>query len=171
MIILVVNAGSSSLKYQLIDMKNEDTLAQGMVDRIGSKLSTFKYKPHHQKEILIETEINDYTEAFIQVIKALVSRQYGVIKTIKDIGAVGHRIVHGGEKFSKSILIDETVIKVLEQNIALAPLHLPANLMGIKACKHMLPQAPMAGVFDTSFHQTMPKEAYLYGYLMRHTLI
>jgi acetate kinase len=161
--ILVINAGSSSLKYQLIDSGSEKVLAKGLVERIGLAGSVLKHAPDGRDKVEIKEEIKDHTAAVSLVLKALTDKKHGVIKNLSEIGAVGHRIVHGGEKFSGSVLLSEDVMQAIRDNIELAPLHNPANIMGIEACAANLSDVPMAGVFDTAFHQTMPKKAFLYG--------
>ncbi|MEG0381902.1 MAG: acetate kinase [Christensenella sp.] len=161
--VLVINAGSSSLKYQLIDMDNEDVIAKGLVERIGIDHSVIKHKPTGKDNVEIETPMNDHNDAMKQVIAALTDSVHGVVKDLSGICAVGHRIVHGGEKFSESVLITDEVIDAIKENIELAPLHNPANLMGINACRAIMPDVPMVGVFDTAFHANMPKKAFLYG--------
>ncbi len=161
--ILVINCGSSSLKYQLIDMDNENALAKGLVERIGMDGSILTQKVEGKEKYIIKSPMPDHTEAIRLVLEALVHSENGVIKDMSDIGAVGHRVVHAGEYYSKSVVIDETVIKNLTECIKLAPLHNPPNLIGIEACKKLMPSTPMVAVFDTAFHQTMPKEAYIYA--------
>lgn len=161
--ILVINAGSSSLKYQLIEMNNNEVLAKGIVERIGSDGSVLTHKPNDKDKFVEEMAIADHKEAIKLVIKALTSKEHGVISSMDEINAVGHRVVHGAEYFSGSVKIDDKVIKALEECCELAPLHNPANLMGIQACRSIMPTVPMVGVFDTAFHQTMPKRSYLYG--------
>ncbi|MDD4081424.1 MAG: acetate kinase [Eubacteriales bacterium] len=161
--ILIVNAGSSSLKYQVMDMTDESTLAKGLIERIGIPGSCLKQTVGGEK-YMIELPMNDHIEASKQMIKALTDPDHGVIKSMDDISAVGHRVVQGGETFTTSTLIDEACIEAIKSNIPLAPLHNPANLMGIKACLQVMPDKPMVAVFDTSFHQTMPPQAYLYGF-------
>ena len=161
--VLVINAGSSSLKYQLISMANEEVLAKGIVERIGIEGSALKHKPGDKDKIVIQKELKNHTEAIGMVMDALVDKDHGVITDMNDISAVGHRVVHGGEKFSGSVIIDDEVMDALRENIDLAPLHNPANIMGIEACQAILPDKTQIGVFDTAFHQTMPQEAYLYG--------
>ena len=160
--ILIVNAGSSSLKYQLIDMDNETTMAKGLIERISIPGSRLKQKANG-REFLVELAMKDHVEACAQMMKALTDPEHGVINSMDEISAIGHRVVHGGEHFTASSLIDEACQKAIEDNSAFAPLHNPANLMGIKACQHVLPKTPMVAVFDTAFHQTMPPKAYLYG--------
>lgn len=166
--ILVINAGSSSLKYQLISMMNEEVLAKGIVERIGIDGSKLKHKPTGKDQIVTERPISSHTEAIKIVLDALVDKENGVISSMDDIAAVGHRVVHGGEKFSGSVLIDDEVMEALRENIELAPLHNPANIMGIEACKENMPDKKQVGVFDTAFHQTMPEWAYLYGIPYRY---
>lgn len=161
--ILVINAGSSSLKYQLIDIEKEAPIAKGIVERIGIEGSNLQHTPIGKEKTRVETPIKTHTEAIGAVIKALTSKYHGVINDMSEIEAVGHRVVHGGEKFSESVLVTDEVEQAIIDNAELAPLHNPANLMGIKACKEMMPNKPQVAVFDTSFHQTMPPKAYLYG--------
>ena len=161
--ILVINCGSSSLKYQLIDMDNENALAKGLVERIGMDGSILTQKVEGKEKYVVKSQMPDHTEAIRLVLEALIHSENGVIKDMSEIGAVGHRVVHAGEYYSKSVIIDETVIKNLTECIKLAPLHNPPNLIGIEACKKLMPTTPMVAVFDTAFHQTMPKEAYIYA--------
>lgn len=161
--ILVINCGSSSLKYQLLDMSTESVLAVGICDRIGIDGSKIKHKPEGKKAITIEGPMANHKDAVSYVLDALMSSEYGVIKSMDEIAAVGHRIVHGGEYFSGSVIIDDEVLKAVEACSDLAPLHNPANLIGIDIFKQLMPNVPMVGVFDTAFHQTMPDKAYLYG--------
>ena len=161
--ILVINCGSSSLKYQFIDMKTEDVLAIGLVERIGIDGSVLKHQTTGKEKITIEQPMEDHKIALKLVIDSLLNKEYGAIKDLNEIAAVGHRVVHGGESFSSSALIDEHVKKAIEDCIELAPLHNPPNLIGINACQEILPNVPMVAVFDTAFHQTMPKSSYLYG--------
>lgn len=161
--VLVINCGSSSLKYQLIDMSNEQSLAQGLVERIGIEGSVLTQKVEGKEKYMVKTPMKDHTEAISLVLKALIDEQYGVISSMDEISAVGHRVVHGGEKYSKSVLINEEVKKSIEECFKLAPLHNPANMIGIEACEKLMPKTPMVAVFDTAFHQTMPKEAFLYA--------
>jgi len=161
--ILVINAGSSSLKYQLIDMENQLVLAKGSAERIGIDQSSFKHITQGKDAIEFNTVIRDHVYAIKLVIDALTNSSHGVIKSMNEISAVGHRVVHGGETFSKAVLIDGDVLKAIHDNIALAPLHNPANIMGIEACMKIMPDTPMAAVFDTAFHQTMQKQAYMYA--------
>lgn len=163
MIILVINCGSSSVKYQLIDTENEIALARGMVARIGMSASVLTHKPHDRPEVKISGEILDHIVAIEYVVSILMSENHGVIKQATDIEAVGHRVVHGGEKFSESVLITPELMIELRSLIELAPLHNPHNLRGINACQKTLPGVPMAAVFDTAFHHKMPPYAYIYG--------
>ncbi len=161
--ILIINAGSSSLKYQLIDMDNENVLAKGNAERIGIKDSLLTHEVMGKEKFKISKNFNDHTEAIKEVIKTLISADKGVITDMSEIGAVGHRVVHGGERFKESVLIDNEVMDAIRANIDLAPLHNPANIMGIEACMKIMPGVPMSAVFDTAFHQTMPREAFLYA--------
>lgn len=160
--ILVINCGSSSLKYQLIDSVSEDVLAKGICERIGID-GSLTHQPKGKDKVKTEVAMPNHTVAIQLVIDSLVDKEVGVISSLEEIGAVGHRIVHGGEKFAASTLLTEEVMKEIEDCNELAPLHNPANLVGIRACKEIMPNIPMVGVFDTAFHQTMPKKAYLYG--------
>lgn len=161
--ILVINTGSSSLKYQLIDMTNETVLAKGLCDRIGIDNSFIKHTKINCDPVVIEKELVNHKWAMKEVIRALTDEKTGVIKDVSEIAAVGHRVVHGGEKFHDSVIIDENVMKVIRDCIELAPLHNPPNIIGIEACQNIMPETPMIAVFDTAFHQTMPKYAYLYA--------
>ena len=161
--ILVINCGSSSLKFQLIDTDTENVIAKGLCERIGIDGSRLVYSPAGGEKQIKEADMPTHTEAIKLVINALTNSQTGVIKSLDEIGAVGHRLVHGGEKFAFSTLINDDVIKAVEECNELAPLHNPANLIGVAACRELMPNTPQAGVFDTAFHQTMPEEAYLYG--------
>ena len=162
--ILVLNCSSSSLKYQLIDMSNEEVLCVGLVERIGIEGSVLKQeKDGVEGKLIVEQPMKNHQDAIKLVLDAVVDPQYGGVKDIKEVEAVGHRVVHGGEKFAGSVLITDEVKAALEECIELAPLHNPANIMGIEACEAILPGVPMVGVFDTAFHQTMPKSSYLYG--------
>jgi len=160
--ILVLNTGSSSVKYQLIEIKKEKVLAKGIVERIAIDGSRLKHKVNEKKHI-VEENVPDHNKAIDMILKILVDSDYGVIKNVNEIKAVGHRVVHGGEFFSGSVLITDEVRKTLKDCIPLAPLHNPANIMGINAVTNLLPDVPQVGVFDTSFHQTIPEQAYLYG--------
>ncbi len=161
--VLVINCGSSSLKYQLIDSETEKALAVGICERIGQETAYLKYAPDGGEKIVIEKHMESHQDAIKLVLDSLTNETYGVISSLEEIGAVGHRVVHGGEKFATSTIIDEEVIAGIEACNDLAPLHNPANLIGIRACKNLMPNVPMVAVFDTSFHQTMPPKAYLYG--------
>lgn len=161
--ILVINCGSSSLKFQLIDSQTEKLIAKGLCERIGIEGSRMVYAPAGREKVNKVIPMKDHTEAIRLVLSALTDQETGVLASLNEIGAVGHRIVHGGEKFASSTVITDEVIKAIEECNDLAPLHNPANLIGIAACKELMPDTPMAAVFDTAFHQTMPEEAYLYG--------
>ncbi len=161
--ILVINCGSSSVKYQLIDMDKRMTLAKGNVSRIGMSGAVLTHKPFDRPETKVTGEMLDHIVAIEYVIAILLSKNHGVIKTKSDIHAVGHRVVHGGERFTGSVLIDGNVLREIRQLIDLAPLHNPHNLRGINACKKNLPGVPQVAVFDTAFHHLMPPEAYIYG--------
>ena len=161
--ILVINCGSSSLKYQLINSETEEVLAKGLCERIGMDGSRLNHTPKGGEKIVIEDSMPNHTKAVQMVIDALTDPGHGVVKSLDEIDAVGHRIVHGGEKFASSVVINEEVMKAIEDCNDLAPLHNPANLIGINACKEIMPKVPMVAVFDTAFHQTMPEKAYLYG--------
>ncbi len=161
--ILVINCGSSSLKYQLIDSESENVLAKGLAERIGIDGSRLTHTPAGRDKVVIEQPMPDHKEAVRLVIEALVDAEHGVIASLEEIGAVGHRVVHGGEKFNKAVKIDASVIRDIEELSSLAPLHNPANLIGIRACEDNMPGVPQVAVFDTAFHQTMPKKAYMYG--------
>lgn len=160
--ILVVNAGSSSLKYQLIDMQDESTVAKGLVERIGIAGSKLTHKVNG-KEFVLEVPMKDHVAATQHMLNALTDKEHGVVKTMEEIGAVGHRVLHGGPDFTKSVIVNAQVEKAIEDNIPLGPLHNPANLMGIRACQAVMPSTPMVAVFDTAFHMTMPPKAYRYG--------
>ena len=160
--VLVINCGSSSLKYQLIDSISEEVLAKGLCERIGIDGRLTYQKEGLDKEIT-EAPMPTHKEAIQLVLHALVNEKTGAIKSLDEVGAVGHRIVHGGEKFASSAIITDDMLKAVEECNELAPLHNPANLIGINACKELMPGVPMVGVFDTAFHQTMPEKAYLYG--------
>ncbi|MBR1675897.1 MAG: acetate kinase [Clostridia bacterium] len=160
--ILVINAGSSSLKYQLIDMATEKAIAKGGCERIGLDGSFCKHKANG-KETTITSPMPTHKEAIQVVLDALVDKEYGAISSMKEIDAVGHRIVHSGETFNDSVLLTDETMKEIEGLSELAPLHQPANVIGVKACKAIMPNVPMVGVFDTAFHSTMPEKAYIYG--------
>ncbi len=161
--ILVINAGSSSLKYQLIDMDKHEVMAKGLCERIGIENSKLNHTPNGGEKVVIEKDMKDHSDAIKMVLDALTDENYGVIKSMDEISAVGHRVVHGGEKFNKSVIINDELKKAVEECVPLAPLHNPANIIGIEACEKAMPGVPQVGVFDTAFHQTMPKEAYMYG--------
>ncbi|GLC32742.1 acetate/propionate family kinase [Clostridium omnivorum] len=161
--ILVINCGSSSLKYQLIDMENEKNLASGLVERIGIEGSVLTQKVEGREKYIVKTPMQDHKDAIKIVLNVLVDKENGVIADMSEISAVGHRVVHGGEKYSKSVLIDDEVMAALEEVAKLAPLHNPPNIIGINACRELMPNTPMSVVFDTAFHQTLPEEAYLYA--------
>lgn len=160
--VFVVNCGSSSLKYQLINSDTEEVIAKGLCERIGidGKLT---HTPAGKDKYEAEVSMPDHKSAVSYVLEALIDPEHGVIKDLSEIGAVGHRIVHGGEKFAKSVVVDDDVVKAIEECNDLAPLHNPANLIGISACRSLMPDVPMVAVFDTAFHQTMPDKAYMYG--------
>ena len=159
--ILVINCGSSSLKYQLIDMSTEESMVQGLVERIGIEGSQLTQKVEGREKYIIKAEIKDHKDAIKLVLEALIDEKHGVIKSMDEIAAVGHRVVHGGEKYSESVLITDEVLDSIRDCIALAPLHNPPNIIGIEACRELMPNVPMVAVFDTAFHQTMPKNAYI----------
>lgn len=161
--VLVINCGSSSLKYQVLDMVNESLLCKGLVERIGMEGSVIGHEKIGEDKIKTEVPMKDHKDAIEQVLTAIQDPAHGVVKSLDEIGAVGHRVVHAGEKYASSVLITDEVIKALEECVALAPLHNPPNLYGIEACKQLMPKTPMVGVFDTAFHQTMPAESYIYA--------
>ena len=160
--VLVVNCGSSSLKYQLIDMETENVMAKGYLEKIGLPDSFLTHTVNGEKH-KIEEKVENHEQGIKLVIDQLLHKDYGVIKDLKEIDAVGHRVVHGGEKFSGSVVITDEVVEAIKECIPLAPLHNPAGIIGIEACKKALPGVPMVGVFDTAFHQTMPEKAYMYA--------
>ena len=160
--VLVINCGSSSLKFQLINSDSEQVLAKGLCERIGID-GSLTYQPAGGEKVKSDKAMPTHTEAIQFVIDALTDDKTGVVKDLKEIGAVGHRVVHGGEKFAKSVVITDEVMKAIEECNDLAPLHNPANLIGINACQELMPGTPMVAVFDTAFHQTMPAKAYMYG--------
>lgn len=160
--ILVINCGSSSLKYQLINMEDKGVLAQGLVERIGINGSILTQKVDGRDKYIVESPLKDHQKAIDLVLKTLVDENQGVIKSMEEISAVGHRVVHGGEKYATSVVVTEEVIKDLEDFIKLAPLHNPPNIIGIRACQSLMPNTPMVAVFDTAFHQTMPEKAFMY---------
>ena len=161
--VLVLNCGSSSLKYQLFSMTNEEVLAKGLVERIGIEGSRIKHSKTGMDAVTINATIPNHKVAIRMVLDALLDASHGVISSLEELKAVGHRVVHGGEKFAGSVLINHEVIAALQECVPLAPLHNPANLMGIEAMTEVLPNIPQVGVFDTAFHQTMPSHAYMYG--------
>lgn len=160
--VLVINAGSSSLKYQLIDMDTQEVRAKGIAERIGIEGSMLTYKAGDNK-IEVREPMKDHVDAIRLVIDALTHEGYGVVKEMSEIASVGHRVVHGGENFNSSVVITNGVMNAIEENVPLAPLHNPANIMGIEACRKLMPDTPMVAVFDTAFHQTMPSNAFIYG--------
>ena len=160
--VLVINCGSSSLKFQLINSDSEQVLAKGLCERIGID-GSLTYQPAGGEKVKSDKAMPTHTEAIQFVIDALTDDKTGVVKDLKEIRAVGHRVVHGGEKFAKSVVITDEVMKAIEECNDLAPLHNPANLIGINACQELMPGTPMVAVFDTAFHQTMPAKAYMYG--------
>ena len=160
--VLVINCGSSSLKYQLIDSESEEVLAKGLCERIGIDGRLVYQKEGCEKEIT-NAPMPTHKEGIQMVLDALVNDKTGAIKDLSEINAIGHRVVHGGEKFSGSVIVNDDMIQALEECTDLAPLHNPANLIGIRVCQELMPGVPMVGVFDTAFHQTMPPKAYLYG--------
>ena len=161
--ILVINCGSSSLKFQLIDSASESVLAKGLCERIGIDGSRLVYQPAGGDKLTFEIPMPTHKQAISAVLDALTDKAHGVIASLAEVNAVGHRVVHGGEKYASSVLLNDEVIAAIEECNDLAPLHNPANLIGIRACMELMPETPMTAVFDTAFHQTMPKEAYLYG--------
>lgn len=161
--VLVVNCGSSSLKYQLFDMTDESVLAKGLVERIGIDGSVLTHQPAGKDKTVINADIKNHSIAIKLVVEALTNAEHGVIASMKEISAVGHRVVHGAEKFASSVLITPAVMQALEECIEMAPLHNPPNILGVNACAELMPGVPQVGVFDTAFHQTMPKKAYIYG--------
>ena len=161
--ILVINAGSSSIKYQLIDMESEQVLAKGLCDRIGIAGGNFKHKVEGREDYRLDVQMKNHAEAVQLVLDTLVSKEHGVIASLSEISAVGHRVLHGGEKFSGSVVIDKKVLATIEECCELGPLHNPHNLTGIRACEKLMPGVPQVAVFDTGFHQTMPDYAYLYA--------
>ena len=163
MIVLVIKCGCSSLKYQVLDMTNESLLCKGLVERIGMDGSVITHEKIGMEKKKTEVPMNDHKDAIEQVLKAVQDPETGVVKSMDEIGAVGHRVVHAGEKFASSVRITDEVIKALEECVELAPLHNPPNLLGIAACQELMPSTPMVGVFDTAFHQTMPPESYIYA--------
>ena len=161
--VLVINCGSSSLKYQVLDMTNEELICKGLVERIGMEGSVISHTKTGMDKFVLEAPMKDHKDTIGHVIDALKDEEHGVVKDMNEIGAVGHRVVHAGEKFAHSVLITDDVIKALEECVELAPLHNPPNLLGIAACQELMPDTPMVGVFDTAFHQTMPPQSYIYA--------
>ncbi|MBE5944053.1 MAG: acetate kinase [Lachnospiraceae bacterium] len=161
--VLVINCGSSSLKYQLIDSDTEQVMAKGICERIKLDMGNMTHQTIGKDKISLETPIPDHSAAVKLVLEKLLDSEVGAIKSLDEINAIGHRVVHGGEKFASSALITEEVLATIEECNDLAPLHNPANLIGIKACQELMPNLPQVAVFDTAFHQTMPPEAYIYG--------
>lgn len=161
--ILVLNCGSSSLKYQVIDMDTKNPIAKGLVERIGNQGAVLTHCTALQEKEIVKTEIENHTKAIELVLKQLVAPETGAIKDLQEIYAVGHRVVHGGEKFAKSVVIDDSILQELKDCIQLAPLHNPPNIAGIQACQKMMPGIPQVAVFDTAFHQTMKPSSYIYG--------
>ena len=161
--VLVINCGSSSLKYQILDMTNETLLCKGLVEKIGIDGSVITHEKIGMDKFRLETPMANHEDAIAQVLAAIQDPEHGVVKDMSEIGAVGHRVVHGGEKYADSVLITEQVMKDIEECCDIAPLHNPPNIAGINACKALMPNTPMVAVFDTAFHQTMPPESYLYA--------
>ena len=161
--VLVINCGSSSLKFQLIDVETEEVIVKGICDRIAIEGSRFVFSALNKETIDSKIVLKNHADAMKIILETLTDEKNGVIKSLDEITAVGHRVVHGGERFASSVIINDDVIKAIEECSDLAPLHNKANLTGIQACKKMMPETPMVAVFDTAFHQTMPEEAYLYG--------
>ena len=161
--ILVINCGSSSLKYQLIDMEDKKVLAKGLAERIGIEGGRVKYEAAGKDEIVIEEMLADHKAALKIVLDSLQHAEYGAVKSLDEIDAVGHRVVHGGEAFAKSVIIDDEVMKAINDNVEIAPLHNPPNIIGIEACKEIMGDIPMVAVFDTAFHQTIPALNYIYA--------
>ena len=161
--VLIINCGSSSLKYQIIDMKNEQVLAKGLAERIGSEMGRVIYQPAGEDKLIIDQPLPDHEVALKIVIRELTDKEHGVIKSLKDIDAVGHRVVHGGEALIQPTLLTKSVVKQIEDVCPLAPLHNPANVIGIKVCQSLIKGTPQVACFDTAFHATLPEKAYLYG--------
>jgi acetate kinase len=161
--VLVVNCGSSSIKYQLFNMNDESVLAKGLVERIGLEGALLTHQPADKEKVVLKADIKNHSIGIKMVLDALTDKAHGVLKSMKEINAIGHRVVHGAEKFADSVLITPQVMDALEECIDLAPLHNPPNILGINACTELMPGIPQVGVFDTAFHQTMPKHAFLYG--------
>lgn len=161
--VLVVNAGSSSIKYQVMDMTDESVLAKGLVDRVGIPGTTLKHEPIGKDDVLIKKDLPDHTAGMKLVLEVLINPEYGCMKSMDEIGAVGHRVVHGGEGFSSSVVIDDQVKKVIRDCFDVAPLHNPPNMMGIEACQELMPNVKHVAVFDTAFHQTMSPANFMYA--------
>ncbi len=161
--VLVVNCGSSSIKYQLFNMNDESVLAKGLVERIGLEGALLTHQPAGKEKVVLKADIKNHSIGIKMVLDALTDKEHGVLENMKEINAIGHRVVHGAEKFADSVLITPQVMDALEECIDLAPLHNPPNILGINACTELMPGVPQVGVFDTAFHQTMPKHAFLYG--------
>ncbi|NLC06522.1 MAG: acetate kinase [Syntrophomonadaceae bacterium] len=161
--VLVVNCGSSSIKYQVIDMDSKQEIASGLLDRVGIPGTVLTHKPEGKEKTVIEKDLPDHTAGMQLVLETLVHPEYGVVKDLGEIKAVGHRVVHGGEHFAESVLITDEVKKVIRDCFDIAPLHNPPNLMGIEACQSLMPNVPHVAVFDTAFHQTMPPENFMYA--------
>ena len=161
--ILVINCGSSSLKYQILEMTTETLLCKGLVEKIGITGSTITHEKIGENKLVLEYAMKDHKAAIEQVLQVIRDKEYGVVKSMDEIGAVGHRIGHGGERYNRSVIVTDDVIKVIPDCIPLAPLHNPANLLGISACQSLMPGTPNVAVFDTAFHQTMPPESYIYA--------
>ena len=161
--VLVINAGSSSIKYQVMDMKDESLAAKGIVERIGIHGSILKHSPTGKDKFEYQTDMPDHGAAMEQVIAALLDKEHGVVGSLDEIAAIGHRVLHGGEEFKSSVVVDEDVLRRLAAYIELGPLHMPANITGIETCMQIMPGKPNVAVFDTAFHQTLPDYAYLYG--------
>ncbi len=161
--VLVINCGSSSLKYQLFNMEDHTVLAKGLVERIGLASGMLKHRSANKDKVEISESIPNHKVAVNMMLNALLDEEHGAIKKLEEISAVGHRVVHGAEKFTDSVKITDEVMEVLKECVAIAPLHNPPNIVGIEAARELLPDVPMVGVFDTAFHQTMPPQAYIYG--------
>ena len=161
--VLVVNCGSSSIKYQLFNMTDESVLAKGLVERIGLEGAVLTHQPGDKDKVVFNADISNHSIGIKMVLECLIDANHGVIKSMDEISAVGHRVVHAGEKFADSVLITPAVMAALDECIEMAPLHNPPNILGINACAELMPGVPMVGVFDTAFHQTMPRQAFLYG--------
>lgn len=161
--ILVINAGSSSLKYQLIDIATEKMLLKGICERITMKGGSITQKTADGRTFHLESEMPTHKEAIRLVLQALIDEKAGAIKSVSEIGAVGHRVLHSGEDFHSSVIIDDEVVRICEKNAELGPLHMPGNIACIKSCREVMPDVPMVAVFDTTFHSTMPPKAFMYG--------